>query len=294
MILVIGASGMLGSRVAGELLARGANVRAAGRKPARLGELAARGAETVALDLTRPETFASALAGVEAVFTAAHGLMDRRRDGTARVDVEGMRRLIDAAEGADVRRFVHTSAQNASTDSLVAFTRAKAAAERHLQASRLDWTILRPSAFAELYAHELIGRHVLAGRTAWLLGSGDTRRNLVAVDDVALITVRALLEGRFSRELVEVAGPDNLTEREVAALYGRLSGKRVRVRCLPPALLRAIARVAGPFHGGVRNLLTFITDLEGRPDLVANASGMAERLGRPPIDMAAFVRAHVG
>jgi hypothetical protein len=73
-----------------------------------------------------------------------------------------------------------------------------------------------------------------------------------------------------------------------------LSGKRVRVRCLPPALLRAIARVAGPFHGGVRNLLTFITDLEGRPDLVANASGMAERLGRPPIDMAAFVRAHVG
>ena len=294
MILVVGASGKLGRRVAGELLTRGADVRAAGRKPSKVDELAARGAETVVLDLTRPDSFAAALAGVEAVFTAAHGLMDRRRNGNVRIDVEGMKRLIDAAQAAGVRRFVHTSAQNAAPNSPVAFTRVKWEAERHLQASGLDWTVLRPSAFADLYAHDLIGKQVLAGPTVWLLGSGETRRNLVAIDDVALMAVLALLERRFSREVVEVSGPDNLTEREVAALYGRLSGKPVRVRSLSPATVRTIGRVAGPFHGGVRNLLSFISELEGRSDLIADASGMAERLGRPPTSMETFVRARLG
>jgi len=134
---------------------------------------------------------------------------------------------------------------------------------------------------------------VLAGKTAWLLGSGDTRRNMVAVADVARVAVRALLEDGFSRRVIAIGGPDNVTEREVAALYGRLSGKPVTLRSLSPRTLRLIGRLAGPFHGGVRNLLTFITQLDGRDDLGFDASEMAALLGYPPTSLEDFVRARV-
>lgn len=289
-VLVVGASGMLGQRVASALLAGGAPVRAAGRHPRKLAGLVASGAQAVVLDLARPDSFAGALDGVETVFTAAHGLMDRSGRGPELVDAEGMWRLIDAAVAGGVRRFVHTSAQDAEPDSQAAFTRAKHVAERHLRASGLDWTIVRPSAFADLYAHEMIGSKVAAGKTVWLLGRGTTRRNFVAVDDVVTIASRALLDGCFSRQTVAVMGPDNMTEREVAALYGRLAGRPARVRSLPVGLARFLGRALRPIHAGPYSLISFLTAQEGRTDLIANAAPMAERLGRSPIGLEALAR----
>ncbi len=293
MIIVVGASGRLGRAVTAELLARGRKVRAGCRRPAKATALAASGAEIVKLDLEDPHSIAAALAGGEAVFTAIHGLTGRRRNNVARVDVDGQRRLIDAANKAGARRYVLTSVQNASVDSPIGFTRAKSIAEQHLIHSGLDYTILRPSAFADLYAHDLIGAAVLAGKPVRLLGSGDTRRNLVAVADVALVAVRALLEEGFSRRVVAIGGPDNITDREVAALYGRLSGKPVRIRALSVRTLRLIAAIIGPLHPGVRNLLTFITQMEGRGDLNFDASEMPSILGREPTSLEAFVTSRI-
>lgn len=289
-ILIVGASGMLGSRVARMLLARGARVRAAGRRLDKLAGLVESGAQAVTLDLARPDSFPDALAGVGAVFTAAHGLMDRSGHGPERLDADAMCRMIDAAAEAGVRRFVHTSAQDAAPDSPAAFTRAKFAAEQHLRASTLEWTILRPSAFADLYGQAMIGNRVAAGRTVWLIGPGTTRRNLVAVDDVATIAVRALLEDRFIREIIEVTGPDNLTEREIAALYGQITGQRVQVRNLPGGLVRVLSRALQPIHGGPGSLIAFLTAQNGRDDLCSDVGAMAERLGRPSIALQALAR----
>ena len=290
MILVVGANGMLGRRVTEALLARGVGVRATSRQPDKLAWARSGGAEVAALDLARPGGFVSALAGVDTVFTAAHGLMDRSGRGAERIDAEGTRSLIDAASAAGVRRFVYTSAQDAEPGSPAAFTRAKYAAERHLRASGLDWTILRPSAFADLYAQAMIGEKVLAGKTAWLIGSATTRRNFVVVDDVVTIALRALLDGCFSRERIEIVGPDNFTEREVAALYGRLSGREARVRTVPIGLARLIGRGLWPIHAGPHSLISFLIAQEGRRDLVADAADMARRLGRPPTRLESFAR----
>lgn len=292
--LVIGASGMLGRRVTAGLLARGARVLATGRNPDKLAEARAAGAEVAMLDLTQPDGFEATLSGIDTMFTAAHGLMDRSGHGAEWIDEEGMCRLIDAAIAAGVRRFVHTSAQDAAPDSPAAFTRAKHAAERHLRASGLDWTILRPAAFADLYAQAMIGDRVIAGKTVWLLGPGTTRRNLVAVDDVVAIALRALIDGGFSRETVEVTGPDNLTEREVAALYSRLSGRAARVRSIRVGLARRLGRLLRPIHGGPHSLLSFLTAQDGRDELVADGTGMAERLGRLPIRVETLARERLG
>lgn len=130
---------------------------------------------------------------------------------------------------------------------------------------------------------------VLKGRTVWLPGSGN-KRNMVAVADVAEVAVRALTEEGLSRRTIEIGGPDNLTEREVAELYGRLSGKPVKVRTLSPTLLRALAAMAGPFHAGIRNLITFMLEMEREGDLSFDASAVPELLGRPPTTIEAAAR----
>jgi uncharacterized protein YbjT (DUF2867 family) len=292
MILVVGATGRLGAAVAAELLTRGHKVAAGVRDPSKAEQLKNIGARVVQVDLRRPEAFETALRDVTAVVTAVHGLTARAGDSIIKVDVEGHKKLIDAAARAGVSRFVFTSAQDADPNSPVPFLRAKAEVERHLEASGLDYTILRPAAFMDLYAHDLIGKAVLAGKPVRLLGPGDVRRNMVAVADVAAAAAAALEGDRLSRRIVEVAGPDNVTDREVAALYGRLSGKPVKISALPLPAVRVIATLIGPFHAGMRNILRFALALQGR-DHSLDASHMPALVGRPPTTLEDFARARV-
>ncbi|TVQ44681.1 MAG: NAD-dependent epimerase/dehydratase family protein, partial [Gammaproteobacteria bacterium] len=161
MILVVGARGCLGSAVSRRLLARRLSVRVASRRPDNLADLLACGAEPMCVDLRRPETLAIACEGVDTVFAAAHGLLGRGANRSEAVDLDGHRALIDAACAAGVRRFVYTSVLGAAPDHPVDFWRSKFAVERHLEASGLAFTILRPSAFMDIHAHRLIGRAVL-------------------------------------------------------------------------------------------------------------------------------------
>ena len=288
MILVVGATGRLGRAVTAALISGGHRVRAGCRKPAKAGDLAALGAEVVPIDLRDPAGFAAALAGADQVVAAVQGLTARQADAIAQVDLEGHCRLIEAAAIAGVKRFIYVSAQGASAGHPAAFVRAKAAVETALAASGLEHDILRPSAFMDLYADDIIGKYVLAGRRVVLLGRGETRRNLVAVTDVAAVVVAAA-DGRVTDRITEVVGPSNLSDRDVAAVYARLGKRPARIISLPPAVLAAIAAVIGPFHAGVRNLLLFGAQNEQHGSLVADASHMATLIGREPQSLEAFV-----
>nr|WP_295372398.1 NAD(P)H-binding protein [uncultured Sphingosinicella sp.] len=290
MILIVGASGRLGRAVAKELLERGHKVRAGCRTPSKLRDLQELGAEIVRIDLREHGSFSPALAGVSSVFTAAHGLTGRASDSIARVDVEGHKRLIDASVRARIERFVHTSALGADPLHRAPFMRAKADLERHLAASGLDYAILRPSAFMDLYAHDLIGSRVLAGKRVVLLGRGNSRRNLVAVADVASAAVALIEAPEPLHRIVEIGGADNLSDREVAQVYGQVSGKAAKVLALPPAALRLLAALLGPFHAGVANVLRFPLQTEGRSDLVSSAADLSALIGRDPIGVEAFAR----
>lgn len=288
MILVVGATGRLGRAVTAALIAGGHQVRAGCRNPGQAKDLAALGADVVPIDLRDRSGFSAALAGADQVVAAVQGLTARPADAIARVDLEGHCRLIEAAEKAGTKRFIYVSAQGASASHPAAFARAKAAVEAALAASGLQHTILRPSAFMDLYAHDIIGKAVLAGRRVVLLGNGHTPRNLVAVADVAAAVVAAA-EGRVPDRITHIAGPSNLSDREVAAVYGRLGNRPARITSLSPAVLAGIAAVIGPFHAGVRNLLLFGGQNEQHGSMVADASHMAGLIGREPQSLEAFV-----
>ena len=102
--------------------------------------------------------------------------------------------------------------------------RAKYAAEQHLRASGAPWTIVRATAFVELWA-EIMAKPIVFGR-------GDNPINFVSVIDVAAVVVRAIVDPALRGTVLEVGGPENITFNELAArLQDALRDQRAGSAC---------------------------------------------------------------
>ncbi|MEO8194215.1 MAG: SDR family oxidoreductase [Gemmatimonadales bacterium] len=255
MILVVGSTGTLGRKVARSLLAAGRDVRVMTRQLARVDELKKLGAKPVRADLNDPHSLEFALRGVRAVVTAAHSMLGRRDEASDLVDDAGHRSLIDAAREAGVEHFVYTSVVGASPDHPIDFWRSKARVERYLEESGLAYTIIRPTAFMEMHAYQLIGKAVLEGKRVILFGRGQNPRNYVAAEDVAK-TIHGVLQLPALRgEILEIGGPENLTAHQVVETFERVSGRRAKVMHVPLAAVRVMSRVLRPLHPGVSRVM---------------------------------------
>ena len=262
MIAIVGATGSLGREITARLLATGAPVVAITRVAGKAADLVSRGAEVRVADLTDRASLASAIRGADAVVAAAHGLLGRGRYASSRVDDAGHRALIDAASEARVGHFVYTSVHGAAPPHPVVFWRTKFGIEQHLQASGLSYTILRPTAFMETHAHELLGKAILAGKPAMMFGRGDRPLNFVAARDVAGYAVRALTDPSARGATIEIGGPDNLTRMEVVQLYARLSGRPAATRHLSLGALRVLSAVLRPVHPGISGVMRAAIEFE--------------------------------
>ena len=170
MILIVGATGVLGSATTRRLLIAGHPVRAMTRTPAKAAELGQLGAEIVQGDLREPDSLRRACEGVDQVLAAAHSLLGRGREASKYVDDAGHKQLIDIAKAAGVQHFVYPSVNGASPDQPVPFARIKYDVEQYLQRSGLSYTILRPTAFMEWHAHIFIGQPILEQGQVTLFG----------------------------------------------------------------------------------------------------------------------------
>ena len=289
MILLVGATGRLGKAVAERLLQGGIAFRAACRNAAKAQWLVERGVDVRTLDVQSGAGLAEAMVGITKVISCIHGLLGKSRHSIERIDVRGQAALIDAAADAGVKRFVSISALGASPDHPSEFWRAKARTEQHLKASGLDYVILRPAAFMDLYAHDLIGAAVMRGKTVFILGNGTTPRNMIAVADVADAALIALSRDDLAGQTIEIGGWENPTEKEIAALYASEAGKPLKLRTVPPLALKALAAAISPFHAGVGHLLRLPLLLAGRQDLLLDASSSIDRLGTTPARLRDFV-----
>ena len=292
MIAIIGATGALGGEVARRLIAGGHRVAAVTRSPARAAALASLGADVRFGDLTDRGSLGSALRDAEVVFSAAHSLLGRGRYVSQSVDGAGHRALIDAAVAQRVSHFVYTSVLGALPDHPVPFWRTKFAIEEYLRASGLSHTILRPAAFMETHAHELLGKAVLNGGTAVILGAGERPVNFVAVRDVATFAVSALTNPAARQATIEIGGPENLSRNQVAALYARLLGQSLRVRHVPLGMVRVLSTLLRPLHPGISGVMQAAVQFES----IDQSFDPSETLRRFPMGLTsleAFVRERV-
>lgn len=196
-IIVIGGHGKVALHLARILTGRGDQVSSVFRNPAHADEVAATGAGPVTADIEHLDTGALAdlLAGHDAVvFTAGAGGGDPAR--TYAVDRDAAIRVIDAASRAGVKRFVMVSYFGAGPghgvspeNSFFPYAEAKAAADAHLRASELDWTVLGPG---RLTLDRGTG-HIAVGKA-----KGEVSR-----EDVAAVVAAALADDATIRRTID-------------------------------------------------------------------------------------------
>ena len=144
MLLLTGATGLVGSTLLRRLLAEGAEVRCLVRDPRRLG--AQRVRVQIALgDLTDPPSFRNALRGVQTVVHLAASIRDQPRGSIEELTGIATWRMVEAAERQGVERFVFFSALGASTHNRTRFLRAKALAEQAVREADLRSIVFAPS-----------------------------------------------------------------------------------------------------------------------------------------------------
>ncbi len=254
MILIVGASGRLGSALTQLLLSQGKTVRLMSRKPSNLAHLRQQGVEVLQGDLRNLESLRSACQGVDQVIAAAHALNGKGDQNPHSVDDEGNRQLIDAAKAAGVNRFIFISTQGASPRSEVPFFRTKYQVEVYLQKSGLPYTIFRPAAYMELWG-QMIGEPALKQGKAMIFGSGNNPINFVAVEDVAELVGIALDDPRALNQTIDVGGPEDLTLNQVVTIFEQLRGSPVKTPHMPVPMMRLMSAVMQPANPTLARLI---------------------------------------
>ena len=246
MIAVVGGTGRLGRQVCAALALRAVPVRVVSRH-AGAGALDPNhrlaGTELMAADVSDVDQAKAAVAGASHVIAAITGMDPRRGAGPQAVDRDAAIVLIDAAAEAGCH-LVLVSVVGAALDSPIELFRMKAAAEAHLQATDTPWTIVRATAFTELWIDVVTATAGRDGR-ARLLGPARNAMNFVHVADVVTAVVRATQDEALIGQSIEIGGVENLSLTDFAA---RLTGRPPRH--LPLPIVRAIGWVAQPFAPG--------------------------------------------
>jgi uncharacterized protein YbjT (DUF2867 family) len=244
MLLLTGATGLVGSAVLRRLTAARVPVRCLVRDPRRLGPERVR--VQIALgDLADPPSFRNALRGVTTVVHLAAAIRDQPRGSIEELNGIATWRMVQAAEAAGVRRFVFFSALGATAHDRTRFLRAKALAEEAVTSSDLDHVVVAPSI---VYAPGDVFMTLLS-RMALLpvvpiSGSGRARYQPIWAEDVA-DAVMALLDQADDdparRVRYELAGPETLDYTAITQLLLRAAGRpRPLVHVPTPIVSRAL------------------------------------------------------
>jgi uncharacterized protein YbjT (DUF2867 family) len=241
MILVAGSTGVLGSEIVRRLISRGQDVRAMVRvtsAPERVEQLEKAGAEIVRADLKEPETLLAACTGASAVIsTVTTILTSQPGDSFEATDRDGTKSLIDAARMSGVTKFVFVSFDTTDAPEYP-LSSAKREVEAHLKRSGLDYTILHPSLFCEIWLGPVLFADPVAG-TAKVYGKGADKIRYVAVADVAEFAVQSLTNPAARNATIPVGGPDEISQRDAVQIFEEAYGKKFDVVEVPEAALEA-------------------------------------------------------
>ncbi len=255
MLLLTGATGLVGSALLPRLLAEGTEVRCLVRDPRRLG--AQRVRVQIALgDLADPPSFRNALRGVHTVVHLAASIRDQPHGSIEELNGIATWRMVEAAQRQGVERFVFFSALGASTHHRTRCLRAKALAEQAVREADVRSIVFAPSI---VYAPgdpwlTLLERLALLPVMP-VSGRGRAVFQPIWAEDVAACVIAALQvdgagRGEGARhERYELAGPQTLTHTEIVrTLLRSLDRRRALLHVPTPVVsraLRALERAAG-------------------------------------------------
>ena len=241
MILVVGATGLVGRQICRLLAASGKPTRALVRATsdqAKVDELRSLGADVVQGDLRDPKSLRAACQGVSAIISTASSMPFTYQPGEntpETTDQDGLLSLIDAACEAGVQQLVYTSFPTMTPD--FPLQDAKRAVEDRLRGCGLAYTILQPTFFMEVWLSPAVGFDS-ANRKATIYGTGENPISWISLMDVAQFAVRCLDNPAARNATLELGGPEALSPLEVVAIFEKVGGKPFEVQHVPVEALQ--------------------------------------------------------
>lgn len=273
-ILVTGASGKTGSRIAKRLTDLGFAVRTAGRRTP--SSLAA--GEHAFFDWFDESTHAAALTNVDTMYLVSP---------VAIIDPSPIvLPFLEKALAAGVRRVVFLSSASVPEEGPV-FGKVHRAIRRHVP----EWAVLRPSYFMQNFTEEHHRAQIMNDGTM-VTATGSGRVGFVDADDIAEVGVRALIDSQPHNTDHIITGPQSLTYAEVGAIIGAASGRTIHHvhvsteelanRLMSFGMAEDYARFLAGMDEGIR--------LHGTEDLVSDT--VKRITGRPPKSLEEFAGEH--
>ncbi|ROO90232.1 NAD(P)H dehydrogenase (quinone) [Actinocorallia herbida] len=276
---VTGATGHLGQLVVRALLGRGvppADVVAIARTPAKAAELEALGVTVREGDYGRPETLASALAGVDRLLLVSGNELGTR--------VQGHRNVIAAAKDAGVSRIAYTSVLRAGSTEL-SLAPDHLATEDAIRDSGLPYVLLRNSFYTEVY----LAKIPAALKTGEIVDATANRPASTATRADYAEAAAAALTGDPQNVIYELGGAP-FTLSEFARALSDASGTEVAHRNVTPAELTEVLKGAG-LDGATAAFVASLDDGQARGELYTDSTDLADLLGRAPTPFAEALRA---
>lgn len=287
-VLVAGATGALGSRVAHKLLDRGVRVRALGRDPEKLAALAAAGAECVSTDLRDREAVRVACIGVTQIYSTVNNVMGRGATSPTRVDVDAHRSLCEAARSGGVRRVVFVSGRGMAADSSVDFFRTKREIDDVIRASGVGYVLIRPGAFMETWVGMVVDGARKNG-VAVVFGDGRAVHNYIALEDVAEYSVRILCDDAIGSEEIDIGSSSSVSAEQIVALVEQHVGTPIRCRRIPAPILKVGGFLLRPFNEVASRFMHMGFHQATHEDPFPEWRVSAERFGVAPTRIESFI-----
>lgn len=275
-ILVVGATGNVGRRLVENLVHQGVGVRAATRQAA--GYAGSHGVEPVDFDLDRPESFGPALVGVDRAFVIA-------RSGDAQPQ-KALSTFFDQAKAAGVQHVVFLTAAGVEMNEEIGLRKA----ERHLMASGMDFTILRPTWFMQNFSSGFI-RPMIVQMGAIYLPAGEGKTSFIDAGDIAAVAAAALTQPGHAGQAYTLTGGEALSYGEAAAIISQVAGRPVSyVPISNDAFRQSLMDNGWPADSAGFMAGLFQPVEQGWAAAVSPA--VATILGRPPITFRQFAEAN--
>jgi uncharacterized protein YbjT (DUF2867 family) len=286
MILLTGASGVIGSALLQHLLQEGEQVRCLVRDPRRLGANRVRVQITLG-DLANPVALRQAVRGVRAVVHLAAAIRDQREATIEELNGLATARLLRYAAAAGAERFVFFGALGATPSSRTRFFRAKALAERAVQDAPLDATVLSPSIVYDPHDPFMSLLHRLS-LLPWMpiSGSGRATYQPIWAQDAAQCALHVLRGGApDGARRLELAGPDVLSYDDIVRLALDAWDRPRPLVHVPLWAVRPGLRLVERLAGTSAFATWEEAELMEVPMTTPGGTGGAERLGVTPRSM---------
>ena len=290
-ILITGAAGEIGSRMAHWFHQQGHRVRAlvlpGDPLVSRLGDAA----EIHHGDVTKPATLAGAFVGVDVVYHLAAVLLCEKAELFRAVNVEGTRNVVAAAEAAEVGHLIHISSASVVYPSTTHYSRSKQQAEDIVRACKgTHFTLVRPTLVYDgdgglefkLYS-DFVKRYPVVPMVA----GGRARKSPVHVDDLLSGLLAMAGDPVTFGKTYNLSGSETVTLRELARLMLEKQGLSKPMLTIPAGLCRIAARVWGALNRRPMLMEHTIAGLTQDADL--DHSLATQDLGYQPIGVRAGI-----